>query len=191
MQLPKFLTARRPAETLAVCQRLADAEGDIVDLDVRGTSFVDPFGMALLGEGLLQLADYGQRVRVIGLDQQTGAYLHRMDVFRHVDVVDSRPPPGERRDRHDALSELKRIEDQDEAEQVARHLAGAMIGTHSTWPTETGSSMQAAEHEHQKSLIHYVLSALLNNALTHAQRHAFRGRARVWTPAQYYPRFGI
>jgi len=60
---------------------LADAEDDIVELDVRETGFVDPLGMTLLGESLLQLADYGQRVRVIGLDQQTGVYLHRMDVF--------------------------------------------------------------------------------------------------------------
>jgi anti-sigma regulatory factor (Ser/Thr protein kinase) len=47
--------------------------------------------------------------------------------------------------------------------------------------------MQAPEHEHQKGLIQYVLSELLSNALTHAQRHGFRGTARVWTAAQYYP----
>jgi K+-sensing histidine kinase KdpD len=47
--------------------------------------------------------------------------------------------------------------------------------------------MHAPEHEHQKDLIQYVLSELLSNALTHAQRHGFRGRARVWTTAQYYP----
>lgn len=47
--------------------------------------------------------------------------------------------------------------------------------------------MHAPEHEHQRDLIQYVLSELLSNALTHAQRHGFRGRARVWTAAQYYP----
>ncbi len=47
--------------------------------------------------------------------------------------------------------------------------------------------MRASEHEHQKGLIQYVLSELLNNALTHAQRHGFTGKARVWTAAQYYP----
>ena len=47
--------------------------------------------------------------------------------------------------------------------------------------------MRAPEFEHQKGLIQYVLSELLNNALTHAQRHGFKGKARVWTAAQYYP----
>ena len=85
--------------------------------------------MTLLGESLRQLADYGQGVRVIGLDQVTGAYLHRMDVFRHVELVDSPLPAGRRRDRRDALSELKRIEGEHEAEEVARGLAAALIGT--------------------------------------------------------------
>jgi hypothetical protein len=155
-------------------------------LDVRGTGFVDPFGMTLLGESLGQLADYGQRVRVIGLDQQIGAYLHRMDVFRHVELVDSPLPAGRRRDRRDALSELKRIEGEDEAEEVARGLAEALIGSRSK-ERETRQGMRAPEHEHQKDLIQYVLSELLSNALTHALRHGFRGRARVWTAAQYYP----
>ena len=129
LRLPKFLTARSPAEVLAACRCLADSESDVVELDVRGTGFVDPFGMTLLGESLRQLADYGQGVRVIGLDQVTGAYLHRMDVFRHVELVDSPLPAGRRRDRRDALSELKRIEGEHEAEEVARGLAAALIGT--------------------------------------------------------------
>ena len=187
LRLPKFLTARSPAEAIAVCRRLADVEDQVVELDVRGTEFVDPFGMTLLGESLLQLADYGQRVRVIGLDQQTGAYLHRMDVFRHVELVDIRPPPVRRRDRHDALSELKRIEGEDEAEEVARGLAHALVGTPLRPRARGHDAMHAPEHEHQKDLIEYVLSELLSNALTHAQRQGFRGKARVWTAAQYYP----
>jgi hypothetical protein len=166
---------------------LADAEGDVVELDVRQTSFVDPFGMTLLGESLLQLADYQQRVRVIGLDQQTGAYLHRMDVFQHVELVDGRLPEGRRRDRRDALSELRRIAGEDEAEEVATRLADALIGTRPQDPPQRHDSMHALEHEHQNDLIQYVLSELLSNALTHAQRRGFRGRARVWTAAQYYP----
>ena len=143
--------------------------------------------MTLLGESLLQLADYDQRVRVIGLDQEAGAYLHRMDVFQHVELVDVRLPEGRRRDRSDALSELKRIEGEYEAEEVARSLSDALIGTRPQDPPQRYDSMHAPEHEHQKDLIQYVLSELLSNALTHAQRHGFRGRARVWTAAQYYP----
>ena len=187
LRLPKFLTARRPSEALAACRRLADAEDDIVELDVRETGFVDPLGMTLLGESLLQLADYGQRVRVIGLDQQTGVYLHRMDVFRHVELVGSYSPPRRRRDRRDALSELKRIDSQEEAEEIARRLADALIGSPTVRPAKTQDTMNTPEFEHQKSLIQYVLSELLNNALTHAQRHGFKGKARVWTAAQYYP----
>jgi hypothetical protein len=187
LRLPKFLTAKNPAEALALCRRLVDAEDDIVELDVRKTAFIDPFGLTLLGESLLQLADYGQRVHVIGLDRQIGAYLHRMDVFRHVELVESRPPPGQRRDRRDALSELKRIGGQDEAERVARDLADALVGAGTGRPATTLDAMCAPEHEHQKSLIQYVLSELLNNALTHSQLHGFKGKARVWTAAQYYP----
>lgn len=170
-----------------MCRRIADAEDDIVQLDVRNTSFVDPFGMTLLGESLVQLADYGQRVRVIGLDRSTGGYLHRMDVFRHVDLVDSDPPSGRRHDRRDALTELKRIEGQEDAEVVARGLADALIGMRSERLAVANDSMRASEHEHQKNLIQYVLSELFNNALTHAQRRGFKGKARVWTAAQYYP----
>lgn len=174
-------------ETLATYRRLAEAEGDIVELDVRGTEFVDPFGMTLLGEGLLQLTDFEQSVRVIGLDQQTGAYLHRMDVFDHVELVDSPLPPGRRRDRRDALSELKRIDGEEEAEAVASSLAEALIGTRAQGRPPKQDSMHADEHEHQMGIIQYVLSELLSNALSHAQRHGFRSRARVWTAAQYYP----
>jgi len=124
---------------------------------------------------------------VIGLDQVTGAYLHRMDVFRHVELVDSPLPAGRRRDRRDALSELKRIEGEHEAEEVARGLAAALIGTRRRDQQQRRDLMHAPEHEHQKDLIQYVLSELLSNALTHAQKHGFRGRARVWTASQYYP----
>jgi hypothetical protein len=110
-----------------------------------------------------------------------------MDVFRYVELVDSPPPAGRRRDRRDALSELKRIEGEDEAEEVARGLAEALIGTRLRDQRQRQDSMHAPEHEHQKDLIQYVLSELLSNALTHAQRHGFRGRERVWTASQYYP----
>ena len=105
LRLPNFLTARNPSEALAACRRLADAEDHIVELDVRGTGFVDPFGM----------------------------------------------------------------------------------GSPTEHPAKTDEVMRAPEFEHQQGLIQYVFSELLNNALTHAQRHGFKGKARVWTAAQYYP----
>jgi len=85
------------------------------------------------------------------------------------------------------LSELKRIDSQEEAEEIARRLADALIGSPTVRPAKTQDTMNTPEFEHQKSLIQYVLSELLNNALTHAQRHGFKGKARVWTAAQYYP----
>jgi hypothetical protein len=181
--LPKFLSATNCAKTIAICQQIAAAEEGVVELDARGVAFVDPFALTLLGASMHALKGWGQRVRIHGLDSDAGGYLHRMDLFKDVELVDCAPPPQRRHDRRDSLLELTQIDDRDLAADAARRMAQALVGVKSAgW----GVLDAASREDRLVQVIQYLLTELLENAVTHAQRDGFRGKARVWLAAQHY-----
>lgn len=187
--LPKFLAAFNPVETLEICRAISDVEDEVVDLDARRVVFVDPFALTLLGLTLYELEQWGQRVRVSGLESGIGAYLQRMDVLRALDFVDCAPPITRRRDRRESLVELTRIDSSAEAPEAARRMAQALVGSTgvSDLPDGDPAMDSASPEDRLVHLVQYVLSELLENSVTHGQRNGYQGRCRAWVAAQHYP----
>jgi anti-anti-sigma regulatory factor len=127
IQLPMFLTARSCRETIAVCQAIQDAEGDVA-IDAGRLRFVDPFGLTLLGASFHDLQAWKQRVFVHGLTADVGGYLQRMDLFEGIELRNC-APAGRRRDRQDSLVELTCIDDRNAASDAATRLVNALIGS--------------------------------------------------------------
>jgi hypothetical protein len=188
--LPKYLAAFKHAETIEVCRQIQDAEGDIVCLDARRLVFVDPFALTLLGASLYELKQWGQRVRVSGLRPDIGGYLQRMDLFEDVEFVDCAPSIGQRHDRRDSLVELTRVDDDVEAADAARRIAQALVGCTGVSDAPEGDQAMEAVSPADRllQLVQYVLSELIENAVTHGQKQGFRGKCRTWVASQYYPR---
>jgi len=187
ISLPPFLSARSCGQAIAVCQAIRDAEGDVM-IDAGGLKFVDPFGLTLLGVSFDGLKVWGQRVAVRGLSADLGGYLKRMDLFAGVELCDCAPPAMRRHNRQDTLVELTCITDRYAASDAATRLASALVGAvPGINPEEAPDEMTGLTQADRLSIpIQYVLSELLENALTHARRAGHQG-SRVWVAGQYYP----
>lgn len=161
-------------------------------IDAAGLRFVDPFGLTLLGASFQALKAWGQRVVVRGLSADLGGYLQRMDLFAGVELSDCAPPAMRRRNRQDALVELTCIIDRDVAGDAATRLANALVGeVPGIDQDEAPDEMTGLTQADRLSIpIQYVLSELLENALTHARRGGHKG-SRVWVAGQYYPSNGL
>lgn len=157
-------------------------------IDASGLKFADPFGLTLLGASFHELNGWGQRVIVRGLSADVGGYLQRMDLFTGVELRDCAPVTMRRHNRQDALVELTCILDKDAANDAARRLTSALVGAvPGVDRNEAPDLMTGLTQTDRLGMpIQYVLSELLENALTHARR-AGHQRARVWVAGQYYP----
>lgn len=179
--------ANSAAAVIAACHKAIHGEGD-VDIDARQVKFVDPFGMAALGATFFTIRAHGAAVRVSGLQADIGGYLQRMDVFEGVALVDCDVQGGRRSDRSDVLMELTRLNHTARSDDAAYHLAKSLVGH------IPGIDLSAAPDEMTGFTpfdqlvmpLRYVLSELLENALTHARHHGHRD-ACVWVASQYYP----
>ncbi len=157
-------------------------------LDASGLKFVDPFGLTLLGASFQELITWGQRVVVHGLSADVGGYLLRMDLFAGVELRDCAPVMTRRRNRQDALVELTCILGRDTASDAAGRLTNALVGAVPGVDRDEAPDQMTGltEVDRLGMPIQYVLSELLENALTHARRVGYQG-ARVWVAGQYYP----
>lgn len=187
VSLPRYVTASAAEELVVFCAQAMAAEGD-VEIDARRLSFVDPFGIAMLGATFHSVREWGAAVRVCGLPADIGSYLQRMDVFEGVELMDCAPRLWRRIDRSDALVELTRLERTAQSDAVAWQIAKALVGRIPGMdPDEPRDEMTCFnEFERLVEPLQYALSELLENALTHARRAGFV-HANVWVASQYYP----
>lgn len=187
---PAFLTVKSSDNLIGLCGAALTAE-DRVILDARALRFADPFGLCLLGATFLMLQQRGQTVRVAGLTDTVGGYLHRMDVFEGVELVDCALPRGQRHDQTDALVELTRLDQRSQIDRVANQLAEALVGRMPDInPNEAHDEMSCMNTADRITIpISYALTELLNNAMSHARLKG-HGDACVWVASQYYPSNG-
>lgn len=191
VRLPAYLSVRSAAEAVAACRRLIDSDGDAL-VDATLLRFADPFGLAMLGATFHMVRDQGRAVGVRGLSAAMAGYLHRMDVFEGVELIDCAAVSGGRHDRSDALVELTRLDNQgsvdDAAFRLAKTLVGGMPGVDPDEPPDEMSGLSAFDRLVEP--IQYALSELLENAMTHARRQGYRD-ACVWVASQYYQKSGL
>ncbi len=186
IQLPPFLTTRSPSDIVSICREIIVLEGKI-QIDASQLRFVDPFGMTLLGATLHEKKNQGTEISLSGLNTNAGQYLKRMDVFNGVQVEDS-GVKQQRHNRTDSLVELTSLNHADDVAQAAKKLSYAVVGAFGGIdPDENPDEMTGyTTIERLVEPLQYVLSELLENALTHARRKGYQN-ARVWVAAQYFP----
>lgn len=188
--LPIYVTAPSAPEVVAACRQIMDAEDDI-EIDASQVRFVDPFGMAMLGATFHTIRSYGDAVRVSGLSPNIGSYLQRMDVFDGVELVGCALPEGRRLNRADALVELTLVDRHANAGDVAFQIAQALVGHTGLDPNERHDEMTGYNRfDKLVEPLHYALSELLENSLTHARRRGYDA-ANVWVASQYYETNGL
>jgi hypothetical protein len=183
---PALMTLDQPDDLIGLCGAALAADGDVL-LDAHALRFTDPFGMALLGATCFTLQKRGRVVQVSGLQAAISGYLQRMDVFANVELVDCAPASGGRRDRRDALVELTRIDRPVDIDPRANQLADALVGRMPDIDLgEPLDEMTGLNTAYRLSIpLAYVLTELLNNALSHARRAGHKN-ACVWVASQYY-----
>ncbi len=189
--LPPFLTAARMNESVEVCNQLSGVDQDVI-VDASHLQFIDPLGIALLGATFYALQSKGTNVKARGLNTDQASYLHRMDVFKGVELEECSITQNIRHAREGSLVELTRLDKPREINDVASRLAHALVGHMPNIdldeePDEmTG---QTATDLHQGP-IEYALSELLENSLTHARKYGNK-QGCVWVACQYYPTTGM
>lgn len=191
VSFPTFLSANTATFAITVCNSAVQAEDDI-EIDASDVKFVDPFGLAIMGATFYTIRKRGYDVRVIGLSPDVAGYLQRMDVFDGVELVNIQANNGFRADRSDALVELTRLDHTINSGNTAYQLARAIVGK------IPGNNLDAVPDDMTGLTlvdqlvmpIHYALSELLENALTHARAYGY-SNAHVWVASQYYPRKDI
>jgi signal transduction histidine kinase len=183
---PKRLTLEYPDALIGLCGQALEAD-DNVTLDARALRLADPFGLAMLGATFYMLQQRGQPVRVSGLTDAVSGYLQRMDVFHGVELVNCATPRGQRRDRRDALVELKRLDQRGDIDRAANQLAEALVGRMPDIDTNEPPDEMTCKNTADRIAIpiSYALSELLNNAMSHARRKGHTD-ASVWVASQYY-----
>jgi len=191
LHFPKYLSARSTQATIDLCQQIMSSiEG--IQIDASQLKFVDPFGLALLGAAFHHAYHTGNRVLISGLSTGAGAYLNRMDVFKGVEIDNQSLPSQHRHNRQDTLVELKRLSHATEVGNTARQLAYAVVGKFpDISPNEAPDEMTGyTTSEKLAEPLQYILSELLENALTHAKRQGYLD-ANVWVAAQFFPSSGL
>jgi hypothetical protein len=161
-----------------------DADVQIV-MDFSQVRFVSPFGLCLLAATLEWLEQEGHRVELVGIAQNVGSYLARMDCLQG---TLAEPFVGPRNNRSEALVEVQVISDRGDADAAAQRLAQAFVGRIpgvdlDGVPDEmTGLKPGEVTEE----ALAYIFTELIDNSLTHGRNHGFSS-AKVWVAAQYYP----
>ncbi len=181
---PSHLSAPSALATVSVCQEILASDG-VTDIDAGQLSYIDPFGMAMLGACFDSARNIGCTIRVHQLSANLSGYLQRMDVFDGVELVACAQSAGTRRDRSGDLVELTQLSNRADVGSAAHRLAKAMIGNPD--PNEVPDEMSGyTPYERLVEPLQYALNELLENALTHARRGNMS--ASVWVASQYYPK---
>lgn len=191
LHFPKYLSARSTQATIDLCQQIISSTED-VQIDASQLRFVDPFGLALLGATFHHTAQTGNKVFLSGLNTGVGTYLNRMDVFTGIEIEDQNLPSQHRYNRQDSLVELKCLNRATEIDNAAQQLAYSIVGKFPNIDlNESPDEMTGfTTFERLAEPIQYILSELLENALTHARRQGHLD-AKVWVAAQFYPSSGL
>lgn len=155
------------------------AETTVV-IDAGQLEFAEPLPLCLLAAQLSNLQRLGGRATIERLRRPVAERLERMNVLR--DWITSRPPSKSPAHNFSGL-QVAQASCIDEANVIANSLAERIAKFAPAAFCQQNSSMT------RDGIVHplgYMLTELLENALTHGRGKGF-GHASAWIAAQYYP----
>ena len=171
----------RITEGLLTC----DDENDLIICDGSDLEWISPIGLCGLVASACKLASRGITVRFENLSPSMEAYFDRMDVFTQCGI--ERQVKNQRQDLSHRLLEVHCVGHPAEVGRVATALGHAITGEMMSGHEdhEDPDGMHCKPSERLSLSLEYVLSELMENAVTHAQAHGF-AHAKVWVAANYY-----
>lgn len=188
LTLPETIGLRDIGSLFSIAGKVTRCQDRELVLHAHEVTFIDPFGLAVLG-ALLGPRDR-PAVSLVNLHVNQAGYLDRMNFFDHVDVDGVEVPHWNRNDQRRTLTELTYIDSQLACDETASLLADAITGTLTVEPPQPDDFRgRGSVREQLRYPLWYALSELLQNSLTHARQGGHRG-AGVWVAAQYFERIG-
>jgi hypothetical protein len=178
-----------PTDVLSLADAMLASDADTVVCDGSALKWAMPIGLCGLAATCQKLHDRGQPVQFDGLPGNMANYFERMDVFDHCHVAHHNSI--QRLNRSASLLELRCLTTPEEINGIANPLVTAITGQMMSGrdDAEDPERMRARPSDRLAQTLHYIISELLENALTHAQAHGFRG-AQVWVAANFFPATG-
>lgn len=178
--LPSIIKNTNIIPIMTLLGELSQLEKENIEICCSELRFIEPSGIAFLAAGLDNLLQQNKEVYFHFLSHSLASYLDRMDFFHLIPVqgVDL-PNTRQRKNLQGTLCELKCLTEEHQAEAAIATFSEAITGRMNL--STTDDIAPRVERS-----IHYALSELVLNSLTHAKKDG-RHNAKVWIAAQYYP----
>ena len=183
---PKFLTERNIKQLISFCNCVLTNDEEKITIDAESLSFVDPLGLCLVSATCDSITNNGQQVEIINLSKDQTSYLTRMDLLNNENII-CEVANHSRQDRRTSLVEIKKLTAVNQVDKCANDISNAIVGSIPDLdPNQAPDEMTGfTDIERLTDPISYILTELLQNALTHGRRNGFND-ASVWVAAQYY-----
>jgi hypothetical protein len=177
-----------PHDVLPLVEKLLDPDSidsGLVVCDATPLESVLPIGLCGLAASCNVLASRGTTVKFENLSTGMQSYFDRMDVFDQCHIAYE--STIQRHGGSDRLLEIRCLDSPSEVHRVAGPLVVAITGQmmRGQEDSEDADGMRGKPSERLALSLEYVMSELLENAVTHAQANGFR-HAKVWIAANYY-----
>lgn len=180
IELPKLMLAANIKTTLGIVTDIVECGDSIVRVDAKALEFAEPLPMCLLAAQLHNLNRRGGTAEILNLRPEVAERLRRMDV-----LADWLKTQDSRRLRPSKMEKLQSyiVTSASDADEIANALAQKIA---SFAPVEFDCDAEALSRDKIEIPLAYVLSELLDNAVTHARGRGF-AHSTAWITAQYYP----
>jgi anti-sigma regulatory factor (Ser/Thr protein kinase) len=186
------MSARNAAQLLGFGGAIVGAPTGKIEISGADLKWIDPFGMCIFSEALVQACENGSSISFIDFQDDVVSYLHRMDLFTRCNIACANLPDGQRGDLAGSLVEIRVIDAVRHVEPASQALTQALIGLIPDIDRNAGPDEMTGYTPEDRIFLplRHIFSELLENALTHGRRQGY-SNARVIVAAQYYPTSGM
>jgi hypothetical protein len=179
IRLPKIMLAADLRKTLGILDKIVESEQDVVRVDAEELQFAEPLPLCLLAAQLNTLSSIGKSAAVERVRPEVAKRLRRMNVLGEWLEEKSFARLMAKEMNQLQVCWAANIKD---ADQIANTLAEKIIRF---VPGEFAAAKQEFERDSVRVPLAYVITELMDNALTHGRGKGYSDAA-VWIAAQYY-----
>ncbi len=184
IRFPRLMLGGNLPQLISISAEIEDTGARLVEINAADLITAEPVALCILAAALARLERRRQRAIVRNVSPRVKEALERMDVLapwlREAEDNDRGPPQ--------APIQARRVSSIKEANAIANALARAIA---SFVPEEDLAALLEDDPDLRRyraveQPVGYVMTELLDNALSHSRAGGFR-HSSAWIAAQYYP----